>query len=1068
MFLVADQQLSRCERVMQQRVEPHVYTPAGSCTLRSFDNPGEPEPSSAFLERVRQGQVDFKPFSIPGLWGTTWGTTWFEVSGHVDLEAVAGKQVELVIDLGWLGHRGPGFQAEGLVYRADGTAIKSANPRNHWIPLISADGKPTCDIDGHGDFTVYIEAAANPFVEGPTPYAPTNLGERATGKVEEPYTFRKIDVSVFDSDVYGYLMDLETVSSLIRELKDDDPRYWQLAKALQRSLNAYDERDLSTVAQARHELEGVLAEPASSSVIRHVAIGHAHIDSAWLWPVRETQRKVARTVSNVLALMDDDPEFKYAMSSAQQYAWLEEGHPDLFKRMLERVKEGRFIPVGGMWVESDGMIPAGESLVRQISFGRRYFKEHLGVEPRGIWLPDSFGYNGSWPQIARRAGYDWFLTQKISWNDTTKFPHHSFMWEGIDGTPILTHFPPSDTYGASVSMHEVMYSQKNFLDKDLSRNAIMLYGYGDGGGGPTREMNSRIHRLQNLNGAPRVDFGSPDELFDMVREDIVDHAQGETPVYQGEFYLELHRGTLTAQQDMKRGCRLEESLLRTVEYLCAAASIKDPAYSYPRQDLDSIWKTMLLNQFHDILPGSAIAWVHRQAREEYLRDLGRLEAIAQEAAQAIGKTQPQIARVGNAMIPAYDGVDSWRVRQADGFAAECKTVAVSIESAEQCEPRGGETRIQGRPVAVDSNPDGSVILGNDMLRVRVEPDGTVSSVIDKSADCRELVPKGTRMGRYELMKDEPYNWDAWDIQRDAFLTARGLEESRIESSESLPDGSAKVRVLTQAKGVRILTEISLLPQSHSLDFKAQVDWRACEQFLKVDMPVAIQAVNAQYECQYGLIERPIQKNSRSEEAKFESCTHRFVRIADASYAAAVVNATTYGSDVLPIRGRSADTATLGSMVRLSLLSAPLYPDPHTDQGMHAFAWSLVADAGMDRVLSSVSRLNTPVLPELPAFEPLAQVESIKGLIVLDWVKLADDGSGDLILRLYEAAGGQASGRLHLTDELKDCTLEEVDLMEGGELPADLNRALAPDHVDTAEGAVLTFEPFQLATLRIRR
>ena len=284
--------------------------------------------------------------------------------------------------------------------------------------------------------------------------------------------------------------------------------------------------------------------------------------------------------------------------------------------MKRRIEEGRFIPVGGMWVESDNMIPSGESLVRQITFGRRYFKEHLGVAPRGIWLPDSFGYTGSWPQIARRAGFDWFLTQKISWNDTTKFPHHSFMWEGIDGTRILTHFPPSDTYCSWMSMHELMYSQRNFLDKDLSRNAILLYGFGDGGGGPTREMTARIRHDHDLAGAPKIEFGTPDQLFDRVRKDIVDDAQGETPVFKGELYLELHRATLTAQQDMKRGCRQEESMLRVTEYLCAAARIKNPDYVYPREELDRIWKTLMLNQFHDVLPGSSIAWVHREARED--------------------------------------------------------------------------------------------------------------------------------------------------------------------------------------------------------------------------------------------------------------------------------------------------------------------------------------------------------------------------------------------------------------------------------------------------------------------
>ena len=462
-----------------------------------------------------------------------------------------------------------------------------------------------------------------------------------------------------------------------------------------------------------------------------------------------------------------------------------------------------------MWVESDNMIPSGESLVRQITFGRRYFKEHLGVTPRGIWLPDSFGYTGSWPQIARRAGFDWFLTQKISWNDTTKFPHHSFMWEGIDGTRILTHFPPSDTYCSWMSMHELMYSQRNFLDKDLSRNAILLYGFGDGGGGPTREMTARIRRDHDLAGVPKIEFGTPDQLFDRVRKDIVDDAQGETPVFKGELYLELHRATLTAQQDMKRGCRQEESMLRVAEYLCAAARIKNPDYVYPREELDRIWKTLLLNQFHDILPGSAIAWVHRQARVEYARDVARLNEIALEAGRAIAAVEPDDATITDAVIAPYSrqACEAWVVRPASS-RAEAGTASMAR-------------------VAVTHDGD-AIVLDNGQLHVRIEADGTVSSIVDQRTN-RELVPAGTRLGRYEMLKDEPFHWDAWDIQRDAFLTANALSEASITSVDETANGGAVVHAVTRAKGVEIRTGIALRPGSATLDFTADVDWHAVEQ-----------------------------------------------------------------------------------------------------------------------------------------------------------------------------------------------------------------------------------------------
>ncbi|MBT1172250.1 alpha-mannosidase [Bifidobacterium sp. MA2] len=1053
MFLLPEQQLERCERVMRQRVAPHIHTVLSSCTLRAYDNPGEPEPSGEFLARARAGAVAFRPFEVPGEWGTTWGTTWFEVRGRVDPGAAAGRGIELLVDLGWI-DRWPGFHAEGLVYRADGTAVKAVNPMNHWVPLAGADGATAVDLDGDGRFTLYIEAAANPNIACEPSFAPTRLGEGPTGRVDRPhtpYTMRRVDVAAFDGDVFAYHMDLETVSSLIRELHDDDPRYWQLAKALQRSLNAYDEQDIAgTLAAARAELAGVLTEPASSSAIAHVAVGHAHIDSAWLWPVRETRRKVARTVANVLALMDEDPDLTYAMSSAQQYAWLEEGHPDLFARLRARVAEGRFVPVGGMWVESDGMMPAGESLVRQITFGRRYFGERLGVEPRGVWLPDSFGYSGAWPQIARRAGFDWFLTQKISWNDTTRFPHHSFLWEGVDGTRILVHFPPSDTYASTVEMHELMHSQRNFLDKDLSRNAILLYGHGDGGGGPTREMAARIRRARNLAGAPKVDFGTPDELFDRVRRDIVDDARGETPVYRGELYLELHRGTLTSQQDMKRDCRAEEALLRETEYLCAAARLKDPTYAYPRGELERIWRTLLLNQFHDILPGSAIAWVHRRARAEYARDLARLRDLAAGAGAAIAAAEPSDRIVRGAVIVPYarDHGDAWTVMSARDLARAGASEPVT-------------------PVRI-ARDDAGTTLDNGILAVRVEADGTVSSLVDRRCG-RELVPEGARLGRYELLRDEPSQWDAWEIQRDALLTAAALAGSSIVDSRSEPDGAASVETRAEAEGVVIRTRITLRPGADSLDFAADVDWHADERFLKVDLPVALLADRAQYECQYGLVERPVAGNTRSDEAMFESCTHRFVRVAESGYAAAVVNASTYGSDVSPIRGDAPYGAGRGVMVRLSLLSAPRFPDPDTDRGRHAFAWSVLAGAGMDAVLAEAARLNCPVVGELPAFAPPVSLGDVSGVVALDWVKLADDGSDDLVVRLYEAAGGAASAVLHVDAALAGATVREVNLLEEPELPDDLPRALAGgEDAVPAEGAALTFAPFQLATLRIRR
>lgn len=861
MFLLPDQQLRRADRVMRQRLVPYVHETLSHCQLRAFANEGEPEQSADFLARVKENKVDFLDFMVPGAWGTIWGTTWFEVRGRIDRESVKGRAVELVVDLGWKRHRGPGFQAEGLCYRPDGSVIKAVNPDNCWIPLIDANGVANVELDDAGRFTVYVEAASNPLVEADLPFAPMDLEERADGRPSD-YVLTTMDVCAFNQNVFDYLMDLETVTSLMRELKDDDPRYWQLAKALQRSLNTYDERDIAgTLEPAKEKLAGVLSEPAYSSVIH---------------------------------------------------------------------------------------------------------------------------------------------------------------------------------------------------DKDLSRNAILLYGYSDGGGGPTREMVARIRRDHDLAGAPSIDFGTPDELFDRVRHDIVDEAPDETPVFKGELYLELHRATLTSQQEMKRGCRREENLLRTTEYLCAAASVFNPEYRYPREELDGIWKTLLLNQFHDILPGSAIAWVHRQARADYVRDIARLRDIAAEAGASIASARDDADMRSNAAIVPYTAKngDSWIAR----------TAAVGTQD----DDANGTDAVADESTIATTCDDGRIILDNGLLRAIIAPDGTVRSLIDLD-NGHELVPDGSGIGHYELLRDEPYEWDAWDIQRDAFLSAEGIDDSHVERVTETKRGGATVHVSSTTDGVSIDACITLRAKSKSLEFRTKVDWRASERFLKVDIPMAIQADRAQYECQYGMVERPIQKNTRSDEAKYESCTHRFVRVADAGYAAAVVNASTYGSDVSPIHRNTASGPVRGTMIRLSLLSSPLYPDPNTDKGVHEFAWNVVADASMPAVLDEANRLNAAVLPAVPAFDPLAQLNPVDGVMVLDWVKLADDGSGDLILRVYEAVGGEAHARLAVNAALGKATVRECSIMEDARLDAELPAAFAdgdPSVARTAQGAMLSLHPFQLATLRV--
>lgn len=1036
-------ELAKCRRFMHDRILPLIERTVVRCEVGVFHNAGEPEPSGDFIRRANAGEVQFEPARFGETWGTTWGTTWFKVSGTVPAEVLASEEpLELVADLGW-SDVFVGGQGEGLVYTPDATILKGLHPKNTWV-RVRGEGARKDLISEDGSFLFYIEAAYNPQLDR-LPALKTDLGYGPTGKADVHYPLRRLDLCIFDEEQWNYWLDLDVVCSLLEQLEADSMRYWRLMKAMQRSLNLYDSAHPETVVEAREALRQVLSKHAADSTLHEHAVGHAHIDSAWLWPKRETRRKVARTVSNALALMDQHPDYIFAMSSAQQYAWLEQDHPDVFARMLERIKEGRFVPAGGMWVESDGMMPWGESLIRQISFGRRYFREKLGVEPKGVWLPDSFGYNAAWPQIARRAGYEWFMTQKLVFNDTTKFPHHSFMWTGIDGTEIFTHFPPTDTYAAEMKIKELRYAERNMKDKELADQALLLYGYGDGGGGPTREMTAKIDRMHNLEGIPTVEYDTPDAFFDKARTEMLAEAGDEMPRWKGELYLELHRATLTSQQDMKRGCRREESLLRLCEYYATFAVLVNPAYRYPTAKLDTLWKTLLLNQFHDILPGSSISWVHKEAREDYRNAEQELVSLIQEACRALSAADPNADLLPQAKLSQtdYGPHGAWHA---------WSTVAV---------PETAGTK----SVGVEATGDGYV-LDNGLLRLTIETDGTISSLTDL-VEKRELVADGERLGRYELLKNQPSRYDAWEIERDAFLSPKdGTSDARL-TAETLPDGSARVTVEERlGEASQVTTTITLPVDAKRIEYTAHVNWLESERFLKVKYPLAINTHTATYECQYGTVDRPIEKNRGSDEAQYESCTHRFIHVEERDYGVGIANASTYGASVFPLEPEPRGGQSRGVSVGISLLSAPVYPDPDTDRGEHDFAWTIRVDACVDDMLHEAGVLNAPVIDGLAACEPLVGLDCMRGEAVIDWIKIADDGSGDVIVRLYEPVGARAQIRLCAGDPLRGATVRETDVLERDALSENLPRVLMqPGALD---GAELSFAPYQIATLRITR
>ena len=1046
----------RAERMLRERITPAIHAESVPLALTAWQAPGEPVP---FAHAAAQ---DYEPIRPGDPWGPPWGTTWLHATGVVPdgWRRREGHRVELVVDLGFTDTQ-PGFQAEGLLRRADGSAIKAVSPFNR-----------AADWEGEPDAVdVYIEAASNPDVAGGFGFAPTPLGYRETAGDDPLYRLRRVDVALRDLTVWELVQDLTVLLELAAGLPEDSTRRARIDVALERAVDRVDPRDVGgTAAAARAELADVLAAPASASAHHAVAVGHAHIDSAWLWPVRETVRKCVRTFSSVLALMDADPDFVFACSSAQQYAWVKEDQPELYERIRRRVAEGRFVPVGGMWLESDTNMPGSEALARQMIEGKLFFLEELGVETRDVWLPDSFGYTGSLPQIIRAAGSRWFLSQKLSWNDTDRMPHHTFAWEGIDGSRVLAHFPPVDTYNSRLAVSELHHAESNFAEKGIASSSIVPFGWGDGGGGPTREMLAAAHRMEDLEGVATVELGSPNTFFERAEAEL-GWAAGPTgagpggagaarptrlggaPVWSGEMYLEFHRGTYTSQLRTKQGNRRSEHLLREAELWAASAAV-GRGEDYPYETLKECWRTVLRNQFHDILPGTCIGWVYQRTEAEYAEVARRLEEVIARAASAL--TGP--------------GEDPLLLNAAPADVAGVPSLAI------------GPAAPPGEPVTITELDDG-VVLDNGLLRVTVDAAGLITSLVDLEAD-REVLTPGAAAGLLQLHPDAPRQWDAWDIDpeyRNAVEDITDVTGLDVDAQgPQAPD--AVVRVTRRVGRDSSLTEeIRLSPGSRQVVLDIDIDWHERQRLLKLAFPLDIKADASTSEMQFGHVERPTHQNTSWDAARYEICAHRWIHVGEPGYGVAVLNDSTYGHDVTrDVDGQGHPSTT----VRLSLVRAPLFPDPQADQGRHRLRVALRPGASIGDAVTEGYAFNLPARTVRGGHGAPPLVSVTGAGVVVEAVKLAEDRSGDVVVRLYESLGARTRARVTagfeasgvVATDLLERPLDDgpaLDVTAGGAGPggaaaANLSNPDGPASALSALSAAFELRPFQIVTLRFAR
>ena len=760
--------------------------------------------------------------------------------------------------------------------------------------------------------------------------------------------------------------------------------------------------ELALYESGKEEMSATRLDPTH----KITAVGHAHIDTAWEWPLREARRKVARSWSTQLALMDEHPDYVFAASQPAQYAWMKESYPDIYGRIKDKVAAGQWEPVGAMWVEADCNLPSGESLVRQMLHGKRFFIREFGYETRILWLPDVFGYPGNLPQLMAEAGCDYFLTQKLSWNDTNKPEHHTFIWEGIDGSRIFTHVPPADTYNGTFRREELERSIRNFKDGQSSSRSLYLFGWGDGGGGPQAEMVESAHRLG-------VELGRAADFFAAASSE----ATGLTTT-AGELYFELHRGTYTSQSRTKRWNRLAQDALRHAEMWTVAAGA-----DYQSGELDALWKTLLLNQFHDILPGSSIDWVYEEAERD-------LEHVTERAAE-----------IGEAAMSAIVGEGERLVAFNSTSHARSEIVSLGDDYARIEAPSCGWATV----VPHSSEPDVSVTdhrMENELLRVEWDDRAVLTSIWDKEVGREVLSGPGNL---FQLHEDNPRKWDAWDLDleyRDSFIEVTAVEKVQHHG------GLRGVLTFGRSFGESWLFQImSLDAGSRVLRFETVVEWHERHKMLKVGFPVTVSSREATYEIQFGHLRRPAHKETSQARAMFEVCAQRWADLGDGDYGVALLNDCKHGYDIH------------GSVMRLSLLRSPTHPDPTADLGGHQFTYALMphpADFREAGVIEAAEDLNSPLMPARGNLAPGASrslVEIDTRQVIVEAIKRAED-SDAVIVRLYEAWGRRCTATLRTTIPASRAFLCDLLERDREELPV--------------TGGVIELEltPFKVLTLKL--
>ncbi|TSM52283.1 Alpha-mannosidase 2C1 [Bagarius yarrelli] len=725
-----------------------------------------------------------------------------------------------------------------------------------------------------------------------------------------------------------------------------------------------------------------------------------------------------------------------ANEMAQQFQWVKNWYPGLFSQIQQFVQKGQFIPVGGTWVEMDGNLPSGESMIRQFLEGQNFFKEEFGQYCKEFWLPDTFGYSAQLPQIMQGCGISCFLTQKLSWNLINTFPHNTFFWEGIDGSQVLTHFPPGNSYEMKGKVEDLINTTRNNKDKGRANHSAVLFGFGDGGGGPTQVMLDRLQRVQDSDGLPRVQMSSPDRLFSELQAD-----SGLLCTWSGELFLELHNGTYTTQAKIKLGNRQCEVLLHDIEVASCLALCKNPDFRYPTKELQKLWRLLLLNQFHDVIPGSCIEMVVEDALKYY-------EEIQKTGLSLLlSACNVQLGAGSGAAVLNTLSWERTEVIELPEEGAQRKLVLVKAPSVGVVPVTGSAEPLS--VVSVTVQPDGNVRMENGLLKAVLDQTGRLVSLLHVQTN-REAISDGCFGNQFVVFDDIPLYWDAWDVM-DYHLQTRKPVLDVAQPPEVLLSGGLRGSVtfsLCISGKSSITQEVILDADCPYIKFSTKVNWLEAHKFLKVEFPVQVRSTNATYEIQFGHLQRPTHRNTSWDWARFEVWGHKWADLSEYGFGVSLLSDCKYGYSVHQ------------NVMTLSLLRAPKAPDANADMGHHQFTYAIMPHKGSFQdasVTQHAYNLNFPLhlIPDVNIFKLWSAFSISSAAVILETIKQAEGRKNVLIVRLYESYGSSVAAVLSTSFPVRAAW--HCDLLERPGCPAVLN----------GTEISLTFKPFQIISLLLQ-